>query len=171
MQQTNGPPALPRGPLVFLELLSYCTFAVTVEFALIVNVQVLVLLLLLEQSPPQMASRPLATLRVITVPGANCATALLPVGTLIPAGLETTRSPLRPPATTPSENVVGATVGLMVKVAERVTPPPLTEIVTCVSVVTSELVIVTPPAVAPAGIRTEFAIRTTLGLLLVIWKI
>src|SRR5581483_3684951 len=154
----------------FIWLLSYCTFALTVEFALIVNLQVLVLLLLLEQSPLQMASRPSVTLSVITVPGANCATALLPVGTLIPAGLETTRTPLRPPTTTPNETVVGATVGLMVNVAERVTPPPVTEIVTTVWVVTAELLIMVPTAVAPAGIKTESAMLTTLGLLLMIWK-
>jgi len=144
---------------------------VTVEFPLSVNVQVLVLALLLEHAPDHIASRPLATLKVMTEPGANWATAELPVGTFIPAGLETTRSPFRPPAVTCKDAVVGAAVGLIVNVAERVTPPPLTEIVTRVCVATIELVIVTPPVVLPAGTVTEFATRTTLGLLLVIWRI
>jgi len=91
---------------------------------------------LLEQAPDQIALRPLATLNVITEFGWNFATWLVPVATLIPAGLETTRSPLRPPAVTSSEVVVGAVTGLSVRVAERVTPPPLTEIVTSVCVET-----------------------------------
>jgi hypothetical protein len=104
--------------------------AVTTEFAVNVNVQVLAFALLLEQAPDHIASRPLATLNVTTDFGWNCATALVPVGTLNPAGLETMRSPLRPPAVTSSESVLGATTGFSVSVAERVTPPPVTEIVT-----------------------------------------
>src|SRR5215217_7651190 len=53
----------------------HCTLAVTVALPLSVNAQVLVLLPLLEQAPDQMASRPLVTLRVICVPGANGAAA------------------------------------------------------------------------------------------------
>jgi hypothetical protein len=49
-----------------------------------------------------MASRPLATLRVILVPPANDAEPVLPTLTLIPDGLEVTRSPLRPDAVTDS---------------------------------------------------------------------
>ena len=52
----------------------------------------------LEQAPDQMASRPLDTLSVIDVPTVNDAEPLLPVATLMPAGLEVTRSPLRPVA-------------------------------------------------------------------------
>ena len=90
------------------------------EFAVRVKVQLLVLAPLLEHAP----------LSVIVELGGNWATALVPVGTLKPAGLETTRSPLRPPAVTSSESVVGAATGFTVNVAERVTPPPPTEIVT-----------------------------------------
>jgi hypothetical protein len=67
-----------------------------------VNVHVLVLLPPLEQAPDQMALRPLETRSVIDVPVANDAEALLPTATSIPAGLEVTRSPLRPLAVTVS---------------------------------------------------------------------
>jgi hypothetical protein len=150
---------------------SYCTFAVTDEFAFNVSVQVLVLAPPLEQAPPQIASRPLATLSVTTVPGASCVLPVLPVGTLKPAGFETTRSPLRPPAVTASDLVVGATAGFSVKVAERVTPPPETEIVTCVCVLTGAVLMEIPPVVLPAGTRTEFETPATAGLLLLTWKI
>ena len=63
---------------------------------------VLVLLPPLEQSPDQMAERPLVTLSVIDVPTANDAAPLLPVATLMPAGLDVTRSPPRPEAVTVS---------------------------------------------------------------------
>jgi len=56
----------------------------------------------LEQAPDQTASRPLATLRVTLVPPANDADPVLPTLTLIPDGLEVTRSPLRPDAVTDS---------------------------------------------------------------------
>ena len=49
-----------------------------------------------------MAERPLVTLRVIDVPAANVAEPLLPVATLMPAGLDVTRSPPRPVAVTVS---------------------------------------------------------------------
>lgn len=124
---------------------SYCTFAVTDEFAFNVSVQVLVFAPPLEHAPPQMASRPLATLSVTAVPGANCADPVLPVATLKPVGFETIRSPLRPPAVIASDLVVGAAAGFSVKVAERVTPPPETEIVTRVCVLTCAVLIVIPP--------------------------
>ena len=54
----------------------------------------------LEHAPDQIASRPFDTLKVIDVPVANDAEPLLPTATLIPAGLEVTRSPLRPDAET-----------------------------------------------------------------------
>ena len=56
----------------------------------------------LEQAPDQIASRPLVTLSVIEVPAAKEAEPVLPTPTLIPAGLEVTRSPLRPVAVTVS---------------------------------------------------------------------
>jgi len=67
-----------------------------------VNVQVFALLPPLEQAPDQIASRPFETLSVIDVPVANDADPVLPTATLIPAGLDVTRSPLRPLAVTVS---------------------------------------------------------------------
>ena len=56
----------------------------------------------LEQAPDQIASRVLDTLSVTEVPVANVAEPVLPTATLIPAGLELTRSPLLPVAVTVS---------------------------------------------------------------------
>jgi len=67
-----------------------------------VNVQLLVLLPPLEHAPDQIASRPFVTLNVIAVPVANDTAPLLPVATLMPVGLDVTRSPLRPLAVTVS---------------------------------------------------------------------
>lgn len=66
------------------------------------NVQVFRLLPALEQAPDQIASRPFVTLRVIDVPVVNDADPELPTATLMPAGLDVTRSPLRPLAATVS---------------------------------------------------------------------
>ena len=118
-----------------------------------------------------MASRPLVMLIVTAVPGANCADPVLPVATLMPVGFETTCSPLRPPAVTASDMVVGATTGFSVKVAERVTPPPETEIVANVCALTAAVLMKNPPVVLPAGIVTEFAVSDAAALLLPIWKI
>ena len=74
----------------------------TLAFAFSVNVHVRVLLPPLEHAPDQMASRPLLTLSVIGVPVVNAAVPVLPTGTLLPAGLESTRSPDRPVAVTVS---------------------------------------------------------------------
>ena len=82
--------------------LSHCTFAVTVAVPPSVNVQVFVLLPPLEQAPDQIASRPFVTLSVIAVPVANEADPVLPTLTLMPAGVDVTRSPLRPVAVTVS---------------------------------------------------------------------
>jgi hypothetical protein len=149
----------------------YCTVAVTDAFAFKVSVQVLALAPPLEHAPLQITSRPLATLSVTAVPGANCADPVLPVATLRPAGFETTRSPLRPPAVTASDMVVGATAGFSVRVAERVTPPPETEIVASVCALTGALLMKNPPVVLPAGIVTEFEVSDAAALLLLIWKI
>lgn len=86
----------------------------------IVNVQVLVLLPPLEQAPDQMASRPFVTLNVIDVLRAKLADPELPTSTLMPAGFDVTRSPLRPVAAT--ANVAPAACGFTVTVAFRVTP-------------------------------------------------
>ena len=53
-----------------------------------VNVHVLRLLPPLEQAPLQIASRPFVTPSVMLVPVVNDAEPLLPVATLIPAGVE-----------------------------------------------------------------------------------
>lgn len=70
-----------------------------------VNVHVRRLLPPLEQAPDQIASRPFDTLSVIDVPVANDADPVLPTATLIPAGLDVTRSPLLPLALTVSVTV------------------------------------------------------------------
>jgi hypothetical protein len=94
-----------------------------------VNVHVFVLFPPLEQAPDQMASRPFVTLSVIAVPVANDADPLLPTATLIPAGLDEIRSPLRPVAVTVRVAVVvggggggGAAAGFTVRMAVRVVP-------------------------------------------------
>lgn len=84
---------------------TYWTFAVTDALPDSVNVQVLALLPPLEHAPVQIASRPLLTLSVIEAPTANEPVAVLPTATLIPAGLDVTRSPLRPIAVTVSAAV------------------------------------------------------------------
>jgi hypothetical protein len=75
---------------------------VTAALPASVNVHVFALLPPLEQAPDQIASRPFETASVIDVPVANDADPVLPTATLIPAGLEVTRSPLRPVAVTVS---------------------------------------------------------------------
>jgi hypothetical protein len=76
------------------------TFAVTLALPVSVNVHVLVLLPFVEQAPDQIASRPFVTLRVMDVPVANDADPAVPTLTLMPAGADITRSPLRPVAVT-----------------------------------------------------------------------
>ena len=93
-------PVGTRAIVPFPRCSSYCTFPITVPVPIIVNVQVLVLLPPLEQSPDQTASRPFVTLSVIAVPLVKLAEPVLPTVTLIPAGLDVTRSPLRPLAVT-----------------------------------------------------------------------
>jgi hypothetical protein len=85
---------------VTLATQSYCTLAVTVAFAFGVNEHVRRFSPPLEQAPDQIASRPLDTLSVIVVPALNDADPVVPTLTLIPEGLDTTRSPLRPVADT-----------------------------------------------------------------------
>jgi hypothetical protein len=83
-------------------------------------VHVFVLFPPLEQAPDQIASRPFVTLKVIDVPTLNDADPVLPTFTLIPAGLDVTRSPLRPVAVTVSVAVCPG--GFTVSVVVRVTP-------------------------------------------------
>ena len=95
----------------------------------------------LEQAPDQIASRPLATLSVIDVPVANDADPLLPTLTLIPVGLDVTRSPLRPLAVTVSVAFCGGggggAAGDTVRVAVLVPPLKVAVIVTVVDVLTA----------------------------------
>ena len=67
-----------------------------------VNVHVFLLSAPLEHAPDQIASRPFDTLSVIDVAVVKDADPVLPTATLIPAGLEITRSPLLPVAVTVS---------------------------------------------------------------------
>lgn len=69
---------------------------------LIVNVHVFRLLPPLEHAPEKIASRPFETVSVIDVPVVNGADPELPTATLMPAGLDVTRSPFRPLAVTVS---------------------------------------------------------------------
>ena len=93
----------------------------TDAFAFRVNVQVFVLLPPLEHAPDQITSRLLVALNVIEVPTLNDADPVLPTDTLIPAGFDVTRSPLRPVADTVSTAVLDA--ALTVSDADFVTPP------------------------------------------------
>ena len=81
---------------------SYCTLALTEAAPVRVNVHVFALLPPLEQAPDQITSRVFVALSVIEVPVVNVAEPVLPTATLIPAGLEVTRSPPRPVAVTVS---------------------------------------------------------------------
>ena len=65
-----------------------------------VKVHVCTLLPPLEHAPDQIVLRPFETVSVTEVPVANVAEPVLPTATLIPAGLEVTRSPLLPVAVT-----------------------------------------------------------------------
>jgi hypothetical protein len=89
-----------------------------------VNVQLFVLLPLLEHAPDQIAERPFETVNVIAVPTPKDADPVLPVETLIPAGLEVTRTPLRPVAVTVRVAVGGGGGGggVTVRVAVLVAP-------------------------------------------------
>jgi hypothetical protein len=105
----------------------YGTFAVTDAFAFNVNVHVLVLFPPVEHAPDQIASRPLVTDSVIDVPTLNVADPIKPTDTLMPVGLDVTRSPLRPVALTvnvavpvpPPPTAAGLTVSVAVRVSRR----------------------------------------------------
>jgi len=117
-----------------------------------VNVHVLLLLPPLEHAPDQIASRPFETLSVIDVPLANDAEPELPTATLMPAGLEVTRSPLRPVAVT--VKVTFCPAGVTVNVAVRVTAPALAVTVTGVDAETALVVIAKMALVAPCATVT-----------------
>jgi hypothetical protein len=126
--------------------------AVTDAFAFSVNVHVFVLFPPLEHAPDQIASRPLLTVNVIDVPTLNGADPLEPTETLMPAGLDVTRSPLRPVAETVNVAVPPPpAAGFTVSVPVRVTPPAEPEMVTDADVATVLDVTVNVPLVAPAA--------------------
>ena len=118
--------------------------AFTVAAPFSVNVHLAVLLPPLEQAPDQIAERPLVTDKVTDVPMLNEPVPLLPVATLMPAGLEVTRSPLRPLALTVSAAVCDGGGGggdeVTVRVAVFVTAFKVAEIVTPVDAVTPVVV-------------------------------
>jgi hypothetical protein len=106
-----------------------------------VNVQLFALFPPLEQAPDHIASRPFDTVSVIDVPTAKDADPLLPVATLMPAGVDDTRSPLLPLAVTVSVADCGGGGGggaadVTVRVAVFVTPFNVAEIVTGVEALT-----------------------------------
>jgi hypothetical protein len=135
-----------------------------VAVAFNVNVHVLVLLPPLEQAPDQIASRPFETLSVIDVPPAKDADPLLPTLTLIPAGLEVMRSPLRPVALTVSVTAPVCPCGVTVNVVVRVTAPALAVIVTGVDAATADVVIANVAVVAPCATVTLAGIVATAWL-------
>jgi hypothetical protein len=132
----------------------HCTLPVTDAAALKVNVHVLVLFPPLEHAPDHIASRPFDTLSVIEVPLANGADAELPTDTLMPAGLDVMRSPLRPDAVTVSMNVPVCPAGVTLSVVVRVTLPATAVIVTGVDTATVVVVIAKPALVAPCATVT-----------------
>lgn len=131
---------------------SHCTLAVTEAFPVRVKVQVFVLLPPLEQAPDQMTSRSFVARNVISVPTMNDAEPVLPTATLIPVGVDATRSPLRPIAVTVTVAVCGG--GFTVRMAVRVVPPALAVIVTGVDVVTAVVGIAKVALVAPCATET-----------------
>ena len=98
------------------------------------NEQLFVLLPPLEHAPDQIASLPLLTERLMPAPDVNDDCMLLPTGTLIPAGLDVTRSPLRPVAVRVSVTVVGGggVAGFTVNVPSADRVPALAKIVNAV---------------------------------------
>jgi hypothetical protein len=148
--------------------------AVTEALALITKVQVFVLLLPLEQAPDHTTSRPLDTFNVTEVPLANDAVPLVPVVTVIPAGVETTVSPPRPVADTVSVTFGpgggggggGGAAGVTVAVAVTEVPLYVAVMVTVVVVATLAVVTVNPLAVVPSATVTLAGMLATPGLLL-----
>ena len=113
----------------------------------IVKVHVFLLLPPLEHAPEKIASRPPDTLSVIDVPVANDADPELPTDTLMPAGVEVMRSPLRPVALT--VKVAFCPAGVTVNVAVRATLPAVAVIVTGVDPVTVVVAIAKVALVVP----------------------
>jgi hypothetical protein len=126
--------------------------AVSVAVPVSVNVQDFVLFPPLEQAPDQIASRPFEMVSVIDVLVVNGADPVLPTDTSIPAGLDVTRSPLRPVAVTVSVAVDPG--GVTVSAAVRVTPAALAVMVATVDAVTEAVAMVKVALVTPAATVT-----------------
>jgi hypothetical protein len=126
----------------------------------------LVLLPPLEHAPDQMASRPLLIVNVIDVPVANDADPVLPTATLMPAGLDVTRSPLRPVAVTVNVAACEAAAGVTVNVVVLLTAPEVAVMVTDAFAATVEVVAAKVALVAPAGMVTLAGTVATAVLLL-----
>ena len=155
----------PRAP----HACPHCTFTATDALPFNVKVHVFVLFPLLEQAPDQTASRLFETLSVIDVPVANDADPVPPTATFRPEGEELTVSPLRPLAVSVNVAVavvVGGLDGVTSSVADWVTPPPDTEMVTRLSTETADVKMLKPPRVVPAGTIMPFGTDATAGLLL-----
>jgi hypothetical protein len=135
-----------------------------------VNVQLEVLLPPLEQAPDQIASRPFETVSRTDVPTANVADPVLPVATLMPDGLERTRSPPRPLAVTVNVAVCGGggsdAGGMTVSVALFVTPFSVAAIVTPVEALTPDVVMANTALCEPAGTVTLAGTPAVAGWLL-----
>jgi len=139
----------------------YCTFALTVDAPFTVKVQLAVLLPPLEHAPDQIAFRPPLTDRVTDVPVLKDAAPLLPVGTLMPAGSDVMRSPLRPVALTVKVTLCGGgggggggAAGVTVRVAVFVTAFKVAAMVTGVDAVTLLVAIAKTALCEPAATVT-----------------
>jgi hypothetical protein len=144
----------------------HCTLAVTAAVPFNVKVQVFRLLPPLEHAPDQIASLPLLTARMTLVPEVNGACMELPTATLIPAGLDVTRSPLRPVADTVRTPVVtGGGAGFTVRGASFVRPPAVAKMVSPVDVATGDVGTEKETLVSPAGTMTVDG-TVAIGLLL-----
>jgi len=151
----------------------YCTFADTDAAPLIVNVQLVVRLPPLEQAPDQIALRPFDTVRRMDVPTANEPDPLLPVATLMPVGVEVTRSPLRPLAVTVNVADCGGGGGgggddpaVTASAAVLVTPFSVAESVAPVSALTAAVVMVKTALCEPDGTVTLAGTDATPGFAL-----
>jgi hypothetical protein len=119
----------------------------------------------LEQAPDQIALRPFETVRVIADPLVNDADPVLPTDTLMPAGVDVIRSPLRPVAMTVTASVWPGAVTASAVV--RVAPPYTPVIVAEADVVTALVVIENVALVAPAATVTLAGTPASAALLLV----
>lgn len=135
--------------------------------------QLVVLLPPLAQAPDQIALRPLLIDNLTDVPTANDADPLLPVVTLIPAGLDVTRSPLRPLAFTVTVAPCGGGGGggggaaaVTVRVVVFVTAFNVAEIVTGVEAVTLLVETVKTALCEPTGTVMVAGTAATPALLL-----